>query len=370
MASSSVSTPATGHAGKGDLTGRALQALSRFGLLGVLVLLVAVFSLLKPETFADWPNLRNILTTQAPGVFLAFAATLPLILREFDLSIAAVFNFAQVLTVGLILNHGWAVPVAIVVVIGLTVVAGLINGIAVARFGINSFVATLATGSIVGGATLAFSKGESILGAPPHGFTGIARNSVAGIPLPVIYFLVAAALLTLILVRFPVGRRMYAVGANALAAERTGVSPERYVIPTFAASAALAGIGGVLIGSRLGAATGEGGIQLVIPAFASAFLGATAFWPGRFNVLGTLVAVYVIAVAVTGLQQLGVALWVEPVFEGAMLFVAVGLSAWTVRLRARRAKLARLRELERRALDLDPAADDLDLGDPSSPVSA
>lgn len=81
-------------------------------------------------------------------------------------------------------------------------------------------------------------------------------------------------------------------------------------------SALLAALGGIMLGSRVGAASTDAGATLLIQAFAGAFLGATAFWPGRFNIPGTLVAVYVVGVAVTGLEQMGAALWVEPVFQG------------------------------------------------------
>jgi ribose transport system permease protein len=126
------------------------------------------------------------------------------------------------------------------------------------------------------------------------------------------------------------------------------------VVATFVVSSVLAALGGIILGSRIGAASSDVGATLLIQAFAGAFLGATAFAPGRFNIPGTLVAVYVVGVAVTGLEQMGASLWVEPVFQGTVLFVAVGLSAWTARYRARRAQKARLLELEeRRAHDPD-----------------
>lgn len=337
-----------------DLSGSVLHNLSRFGLLGVLVLIAVVFSLLKPETFGTWDNFRSILNAQVGVAFLAFAATLPLVVGEFDLSIASVFTLTQILVVGLVLEHSWSVPLAILVSMSAAAVIGLINGIAVSRFGVNSFIVTLASGSIAMGATLAYSEGESIYGEAPAALTSIARNELLGIPLPVVYAALAAIAITLVLSRFPAGRRMYAIGSNKRAAQLTGIRAGRYVVVTFVASACLAGIGGVLLGSELGAASSDTGQALLIPAFAGAFLGATAFAPGRFNIPGALVAVYVVGVAVAGLQQLGVALWVKPVFEGAMLFLAVGLSAWTARLQARLARQARLRELEERSGEQPP----------------
>ena len=340
-----------------DRTSRIAQLGGRFALLIILGLLIVVFSLLRPETFGTWDNFKAILSNQVVIVFLAIAATLPLIVGEFDLSVAAVFTWSQVIVVGLVLQHDWSIVPAIGVALISAVVIGLVNGIAVVRFGINSFIATLASGSILTGASLAYSKGESIFGSAPASLTNLARKELFGIQLPVFYALIAALIISVILGRLPIGRRMYATGGNQRAAQLTGIATHRYVVATFVVSAVMASLGGVILGSRIGAASTDAGSTLLIQAFAGAFLGATAFWPGRFNIPGTLVAVYVVAVAVTGLEQLGAALWVEPVFQGAVLFIAVGLSAWTARYRASRARQARLRELEERRA-VDPATSD------------
>lgn len=330
-------------------TSHVLQILSNFGLALALLAIALTFSALKPETFGTWDNLRAIASNQVTIVFLAFAATLPLIVGGFDLSIAAVFTFAQVLTVGLVLQHHWAVPAAIGLTLAAAAVIGLINGLVVAKLNVNSFISTLAAGSVVTGITLAYTKGESIYGEAPDALTSLARNSAIGIPLPIVYALGVALCLAVLLARFPTGRRMYAIGANRRAAMRTGIPAVRYVAATFVGSSLLAAAGGILIGSRLGAASSDAGSQLLIPAFAAAFLGATTLTPGRFNIPGTLIAVYLVGVLVTGLQQLGVALWVEPVVEGALLLLALALSAWLGKLRRARARAARLKELELRA---------------------
>jgi ribose transport system permease protein len=347
-----MTSPNGTAAAPGDRTGKVAQQLGRFALLIILVVLALLFSVAKPETFGTWDNFKAILSNQVVVVFIAFAATLPLIVGQFDLSVAAVFTWSQVIVVGLVLQHEWSVVPAIGVALASAVVMGVINGIAVVRFQINAFIATLASGSILTGATLAYSKGESIFGSAPKSLTGLARNELFGIDLPVFYALAAALVIAVILGRLPVGRRMYATGGNQRAAQLTGIATRRYFVATFVVSALLAAIGGIILGSRIGAASTDAGGTLLIQAFAGAFLGATAFWPGRFNIPGTLVAVYVVSVAVTGLEQMGAALWVEPVFQGAVLFIAVGLSAWTGRYRAARARQARLRELEeRRALE-------------------
>jgi ribose transport system permease protein len=318
----------------------------RFALVAVLIVLIAVFGLLKPDTFFTGDNFKSILTNETSTLLLALGAMLPLIVAQYDLSIASVFTFSQVMTVGLIINQHSSVGIAIAAGLAGALLVGLVNGLLVVKGRISSFIVTLATGSIVGGATLWYSKGQSIFGSAPTSFTNIARQHLFGFALPVFYALIVIIILVLILNRMPSGRKMYAIGSNERAAALTGINTQRYVMASFLACSFLAGVGGVLLGSSVGAATSESGSSLLIPSFAAAFLGATAFYAGRFNPLGTAVAVYLVAVLINGLQQLGASLWVTPVLQGATLLLAIGLSAWTVSLRQRLARRARLRTLE------------------------
>jgi len=345
-----MSTPSRTVSDRGS--GLAAQ-LGRLALPLILVLMLVIFSGLSPNYFGTWRNLSNILGTNVVVVFLACAATVPLIVGRFDFSVAAVFSWSQVLFVGLVLQHHWSVPAAVLASLGSSVVLGLINGIAVVKYEVNSFVATLATGSILAGITLAYSGGNPIFGNAAKALTSLARPHFFGLELPVFYALLVAVVLTVVLGHLPVGRRMYATGGNERAAYLTGISTRRYIYGTFLTSSLLASAGGIILGSSLGSATSDAGSSLLITSFAAAFLGATAFHPGRFNIPGTVVAVYVVGVAVAGLAQLGASLWVPPVFEGAVLLIAVGLTAWTNRLRAQRAQSARLRELEAGRVLLD-----------------
>src|SRR6185437_2539122 len=117
------------------------------------------------------------------------------------------------------------------------------------------------------------------------------------------------------------------------------------IILAFATSAFIAGIAGVVYASRLGTGDPSLGPDLLLPAYAGSFLGATAFRPGRFNIPGTIVAVYLLAIATSGLQIYGVQSWFTQVFNGMALAVAVGLSTKVADLQAARARRARLRSL-------------------------
>lgn len=329
-----------------DRLGAIANQFGRFGILILMIALVALFSALRPKSFATIDNLRAILDNQTIVVLLAFAAMVPLIVGQFDLSIAAVLSLSHILAVGFIDHQHLAPALSITLTLAIAAVAGLVNGVIVVRFKVDAFVATLATSSVLGGIGLWYSDSKTIY--PQHiqpSFTQIARGRIFGMPTTVIYVAVIAVILWVVLSALPVGRRMYATGGNPSAARLTGVRTEYYRMGAFITSALLAGCAGVLLGSRLGTASPTTGGSLLLPAFAGAFLGATTIRPGRFNVAGTVVAVYALSIAISGLQQLGAPTWFEPVFNGSALALAVALSGWAVRLRAERAKSRQLKLL-------------------------
>ena len=328
-----------------DAVGTAVAQFGKYGILILLVALLALFSALKPESFATFNNFRAILDNQTIVVLLAFAAMTPLIVGQFDLSIASVLSLSHIFVVGFIGKSHISVPLAVILTLALSLVYGLVNAVVVVKFKVDAFVATLATGSVIGGIGLWYTDGKTLYNPVPRSFTDIARGRPFGIPATAIYVLVVAVILWVVLSNLPVGRRMYATGGNRRAAQLTGIRTDRYVMAAFVVSSFLAGIAGVILGSRLGTASPATGSTLLLPAFAGAFLGATTIRPGRFNVVGTVVAVYALSIAISGLQQLGAPVWFEPVFNGSALAISVALSGWAVRLRAERAKSRQLKLL-------------------------
>jgi ribose transport system permease protein len=329
-----------------DFLGSFAAQAGKYGILILMVGLIALFSFLRPESFATFENYRAILDNRTIVALLALAAMTPLIVGQFDLSIAAVLSLSHIFVVGFIGKSHMNVALAVVITVLLSSLYGLMNAIVVVKFKVDAFVATLATGSILGGAGLWYTGGKTLYNDVPRSFTDISRGRLFGIPLNAIYVLVVASILWMFLSNLPSGRRMYATGGNRRAAELTGIRTDRYVMAAFIISSSLAGLAGVMLGSNLGTASPSTGTSLLLPAFAGAFLGATTIRPGRFNVVGTVVAVYALSIAISGLQQLGAPIWFESVFNGSALAISVALSGWAVRLRAERAKNRQLRLLD------------------------
>jgi ribose transport system permease protein len=157
------------------------------------------------------------------------------------------------------------------------------------------------------------------------GWNNLTQTDVLGFQIIVVYLLVIALVLWWATAHTPVGRYLYAIGGNPEAARLSGVRMERYTTFALITSATVAGMAGILFCSLNGPALTFGG-TLLLPAFAAAFLGSTQLIPGRFNVWGTLLAIYVLATGVQGLQLVSGASWLNEMFNGVALIIAVALS--------------------------------------------
>lgn len=321
-----------------------LHQLGRFGLVIALAIVFITFSFWLPDSFLTVNNIRATLDQQAIILMVAFGAMLPLIVGEFDLSIGANAGVAIFLSVGLVARQGLPPEVAILVAVGVSALIGLINGLVVVLWKVNSFVATLGMATLLAGLIQLYTGGVDITTAPKS-LTNIGRWEPLGIVLPIWIAAITALVLLVTLQKLRVGREFLAVGANRRAAELTGIRPNRRVILAFALGGLVAGVGGALYGAQLGAASLGTGPALLLPGYAGAFLGATAITPGRYNVLGTITGVLLLAFTVGGLQQLGVQPWINSVVQGVALILAVALSSWAIRLRQARLKKAQLESL-------------------------
>lgn len=309
---------------------------AKYALIGVLLLLWVTFSVLNTGAFATTSNLQTILSVQATTGLLALAVVVPIVHGHFDLSTGFQFGLAQSLCAVLIIRDGWSPVAAVALVIVIGVVIGVINGQLITRVGLPSFTTTLGMGMLVLGLTEWLTKNQVIIGPAPTWFLDLGRMRLLGIPLPFIYLAIAAFILFVLLEYTVWGRRAYAIGANVVAARLSGIAADRQVRQSFICTGVLCSIAGCISMTSLGGSSPVIGLGSLLPAFAAAFLGATCIRPGRYNVAGTVIAVYVIGVGITGLQQMGADIYIQDVFNGAALLTAIIIS--TI---ARRRRVAR-----------------------------
>ncbi|MBS0559946.1 MAG: ABC transporter permease [Proteobacteria bacterium] len=319
---------------RGQATGRTLSHLTAtYGLLVVFVLVLLVFGLLRPDSFFSAMNMNGIMVSQSVTALLALAEMVPLATKQFDLSVGYHLGVMQVLIIGLQVNQGIPWPAAAALILVLSLAVGVVNGLLVTRFRIDSFIATMGTGTLLYGFANWYSNGEQIVGMSlPDSFTNMT-GIVWGFPLPALYVLVVACILWAVTERLPVGRNLYVIGANPRAAELTGIAINRHILGAFVVSGFLSGVAGILLGSILQTGTPSVGPEYLLPAFAATLLGATSIRPGRVNVIGTLLSVLVLAFSFSGVQQLGAPFYVQYFFNGGILIVAVGLSIYAARKR-------------------------------------
>lgn len=286
----------------------------------VLVLLVLVFSALIP-TFRTVSNIEGMVNSQAVVLMLALAAAVTLRTGSFDLSIASVM-VASGATVATLSTSGYSIAVSVLAGILLGVFVGIAQGYLIVKIGVDSFITTLGTLTALGGVAYAITQGQ-IVGGVPASLVEISRATILGIPLATWYSWLLVIIVWYVFERTPLGRHLLFIGGNKNTARLAGVPVDRIQLAAFVLSATLsAGIGVVLVG-QLAAIDPSIGPQYLLPPFAAVFLGSTAFTPGRFNAFGTLVAVYLLVVGITGLSLLGVASWVSAVFNGLALVLAV-----------------------------------------------
>jgi len=312
--------------------------LDRFSGLYLWALFIIIFGIWTPKLFLAMDTVHSIASAQAITGMLGIAVLIPLTCGTYDLSVGATVNISAVLAGSLQTKEHLGMWPAILVALGTAVVIGLANGFFVVVLGINSFIATLGMATVVG----AFQE-IAVNNTQPNPPTGklwndLAQYQVGGFQV-VVFFLVAVVLIAWwVLDHTPVGRYLYAIGGNREAARLAGVRVGKWTWASLLASSTICGIAGVLYSSLNGPSLTFGS-ALLLPAFAAAFLGSTQLTPGRFNVWGTVIAVFVLATGVQGLQFVTGVQWLSDMFNGVALLAAVGFAVW--RQKTRKAKLDR-----------------------------
>ncbi len=311
-----------------------LAAIERLALPALLVLVVLFFTVYPAsrEIYATSANVSVVLGNQSVVLLVAVAILFPLVAGHFDFSAGATAIFASVVAAAGMARFDLPVVVACLLALIAGVLIGTVNGLVVSRFRMNAFVSTLGMATLLGGLIQWYTGGLAIVGIS-QSMTDFGSASWLG--LPRVVYVVAVVLIAswYVLTHTPYGRSLYALGSNERAAVLVGIPRPRYTLIAFVTASVLASIAGIIVVARTGGANADNGMSLLFPALTAAFLGTTGFQPGRFNVLGTVVGVLFVAASVSGLTLSGAHDWVDQVFNGLALLIAVGLSSYLRRRR-------------------------------------
>lgn len=301
--------------------------LDRLGTLLFFLLFFAAVGIHEGTRYLSFDNALLVMSQNVHLVFAATAITITLIAGQFDLSVGALVGFASILLAALTAYRGVPLGAALVIVIAVGCAIGLLNGVLVTHVKVNAFIATLATGGALGGMALLVSGGQVIYEGIPSGLVFAGREEVLGVAVPNFYALILLGLGIVLTRRTLLGRRWYALGGNVEAARLAGVSVRKNTVYAFVVGSLLASVGGVIFLARYGSADPSTGMDMLLPAFAAAFLGSSILSDGRFNVLGTVLATFLIAYASNGIEVLGLDAGVKPIFNGAVLVGAVAVTS-------------------------------------------
>jgi ribose transport system permease protein len=301
---------------------------------GLMVLLVAVGALtLASNEFLTASNLSNLARQVAIFGILAVGQLLVILTAGIDLSVGSVLGLSGAVTAQLLVA-GWSVPVAIIVGIALGAVLGVVNGMLVTHAKLPPFIATLGMLGIARGAVLVITKANTIQPLP-RGFQEIANGTIAGIPNLLLLAGVVTVIVHFVLTRSVFGRYIYAVGSNPESARLAGVPVRTVLVSVYAICSLLAGLGGVLLSSRLGAGIPTAGTGFELQAIAACVIGGASLFGAKGSALGAAAGALIMGVLTNGGNLLNIQAFYLQIAIGMLILVAVGFDQLNTRSAAR-----------------------------------
>lgn len=300
---------------------------SRISVIYVEILAILVFSIWVPRTFDSTTTVTGILDENAVTGLVALALVVPLAAGVFDLSIGFCLGATSIFCAWLLGHTGLGVVGACALSVLFAAFVGCVNGVVVVILRIDSFIATLATGSLLQSVILIVSGNQDLTAGFTHGFKRLGTASVGHVAVPVFVMAVVALLIWYVLGHTALGRKVYATGLSEVPARLSGIRTSRIRFAALVISATTSGVAGVLLAAIVSAGDPTVGPSYLIPAFAAAFLGATQFRDRLFNSWGTVLSVWLLGTITSGLALTDAPLWMPYIFQGVVLIVALSMGS-------------------------------------------
>jgi Ribose/xylose/arabinose/galactoside ABC-type transport systems, permease components len=311
---------------------RLFDWLYKYGTLLTIVLLVVIFWASTDHFFSD-TNLINILRSISIVTIIATGLTVSLAVGGFDLSVGSTASVACAVAVSMFVWHGQPLGVGVAAALAVCLIVGLTNALLVTRFKIQDMLMTLATMFVFQGLALTYSRGATIsenmilpngdfaTGKIPQAFSLLGR-----VPWIIVIMLIVVLAVHLFLNYTKYGRYMYMIGGNPEAAKLSGIPVNRYRLLAYVISALLAGLGGIVLGARVGNAEVNAGAPYLMEAVAAAFIGFSVLGSGKPNALGTFAGAVLIGVLSNGLIMLSVPYYAMDIVKGGVLAAALAIT--------------------------------------------
>ncbi len=296
--------------------------LKTYGTILAAVVIILVFSILRPKAFFTLTNLINISRQISLLVIVGIGATMIMVMDEFDLSLGSLASLGGIIGATLAVR-GASIPFSLLGAVLGCVLIGFISGWLVTRFNVLSFITTLAMSTIITGIIFWITGGSTIFQGVPKSYRFLGTTSVLGVPLLTVIMLVLTVVFWFIMRHTTYGRKLYAIGGNQKAAQVSGINVKKMKIIAFSLCAGLSGLAGLLLSSRLGSAHPSGGDGLFLQAYAAVFLGKTMFKGGVANIWGTLVGSIILGVLANGLTIMQVPTFMQDLLTGCIIILAL-----------------------------------------------
>lgn len=288
----------------------------------VALVLVCIFAAYRYDRFLTEFNISNVLRQNSMLGLVALGMTFVILTGGIDLSVGSFVAVAGVIA-ALLANRGTVFAIAAAV--GFTALLGFINGLVIAKARIQPFITTLAMMIAARGLALVYTGEQSVKAETALGsFSWLGRGAIGFLPVPVLILIIAYAVAALVLKHTRFGRHVYSVGDNEEAARLMGLNVNRVTIGVYTLSAALAGLSGVILASRLGTGQPVAGTGWELDAIAAVVVGGTLLTGGQGGVGSTLVGVLLLGVIFNLFNLEGtISPWWQLVLRGLILLTVV-----------------------------------------------
>lgn len=289
-----------------------------------LILLMAIVSAVSPN-FLTFDNQMNILRQTSINAIIACGMTFVILTAGIDLSVGSVLAFTGAVCASLV-GGDTSLWIALPATLALGAALGAANGAVIALGGVQPFIATLVSMTVLRGATLVYTDGRpigTIDGQGADAFWAIGGEYVFGVPVPVLISAVVFIVCWFVLSRVRFGRYVYAVGGNEQVTRLAGIDITAVKIAVYAVSGLLAALAGVILTARLESAQPTAGTAYELDAIAAVVLGGTSLMGGRGHIFGTLVGALIIGVLNNALNLMEVSSYYQMIAKGAVILLAV-----------------------------------------------
>lgn len=302
-----------------------------YAIIGVLILFVALLAVLTGGKFLQPTTLLSVVVQVSAIGLIAIGMTFVIITLGIDLSVGSILALAAVVASSLaqkprdtMMYPGLDLPIIVAVLAGLAVgaLAGLVNGVLIAKFRLAPFIATLGMMTAARGLALIYSDGRPVSTLEDQ-YNFVGQGSIIGIPVPVYIFVAVAIIAHIVLNYTRFGRYVYAIGGNEQAAKVSGINISRMTLYIYMLIGVVSGLAGVLLSGRIGSGNPQLGTGIELDAITAAVIGGTSFKGGIGTIWGTAVGALIIGSMNVGLTLLNVSPFMQMVVKGIIIVVAV-----------------------------------------------